>query len=139
VVVVVVVVLVVTGARTTVLEVVVDVDVEVLVVVVELAVQAPHMLPGPPETPPAATHVASSRVMRERVLAQSASVSQASQGLLLQTPWAVPSPGARSSQLPMLLVQHTTAPGLPQLESAAQRIMRTVVPALQPAFRSALP
>jgi len=36
-------------------------------------------------------------------------------------------------------VQQTTAPGLPQVESAAQRIMRTVVPPRQPAFRSAMP
>jgi len=114
------------GARTT----VVVVDVEVVVVVVEAVMQAPHMLPGPAETPPAATHVRSSLAMRARVLVQSASVTHPSQALLLQTP---------ASQVPPIVVQQTTAPDLPQVDSTAQRIIRTAVPALQPAFRSEMP
>jgi len=109
---------------------VVVVDVEVVVVVVKAVVQAPHKLPKPAATPPTAAQARSSLVMRARVRVQSASVTQPSQALLLHAP---------ALQCPPIVVQQRTAPGLPQVEIAAQRFIRIAVPARQPALRIELP
>ena len=106
------------------------VDVEVVVDVVEAVVHAPHRLPKPATTPPTAAQACSLLVMRARALVQSASVAQPSQALLLHAP---------ALQCPPAVVQHRTAPGLPQVEIAAQRFIRIAVPARQPALRIALP
>ena len=106
------------------------VDVVDVEVVVEAVVHAPHRLPKPATTPPTAAQACSLLVMRARALVQSASVAQPSQALLLHAP---------ALQCPPAVVQHRTAPGLPQVEIAAQRFIRIAVPARQPALRIELP
>jgi len=111
----------------------------VLLVVVEVVVQAPQTLPWPDAVPPTCVQVASSRAMRALLSVQSAAVSQAVSRSLLQTPPAVLSPGVGSLQVPVVLVQQSTASSLPQVERAAQRAMvRRSSVVRQPALRRPL-